>query len=102
MPVHPHHGAKRLEPEGVTQPGQKGVAPVVVNDRLGDRRPETGHTRRQPRRDTAPVQRKISYTRPPHLIILPPRREASSNVRGAVEVLSVIHAAYLTLKNASF
>jgi len=39
MPVHAHHGAKRLEPEWVGEAAQQFVATVMMNDRFADHRP---------------------------------------------------------------
>ena len=36
MPIHPHHGAERLEPERMRQPPQQLVAAIVMDDRLAD------------------------------------------------------------------
>jgi hypothetical protein len=63
VPVHAHHGAERLEPERVRQPREPCVAPVVQHDGLGDHATQHGHPLRQPRRDRAPVQRKIRGSR---------------------------------------
>jgi hypothetical protein len=56
MPVHPHDGAERLEPEGVRQALQEFVAAVMVHDRLRDDGAERRHARRQPRRHTSAMQ----------------------------------------------
>ena len=56
MPVHAHHGAERLEPEGMRQAAEKFVAAVVVNDGLADDGAERGHARGQPRGHAPAVQ----------------------------------------------
>ena len=43
MPVHAHHGAEGLEPEGMREPAQQLVAPVVMDDRLADHGAEPRH-----------------------------------------------------------
>jgi hypothetical protein len=59
MPVHPHHGAERLEPERMRQAAQQLVAPVMVDDRLADHRAEPRHPIGQPSRDVAAMQWRI-------------------------------------------
>jgi len=59
MPIHPHHSAEGLEPEGMGQTAQELVAAVVMDDTLGDRRAERRHASGQPRRHAAAVQRQI-------------------------------------------
>jgi hypothetical protein len=46
MPVHPHHRAKRLEPERVRQPLKEFIAAVVMHNRLADDGAERGHALR--------------------------------------------------------
>ena len=43
MPVHPHHGAERLEPERMRQTAQEFVAAIMMHDRLGDHRAKPRH-----------------------------------------------------------
>ena len=59
MPVHPHNGTKRLEPERVRQAAQQLAAPIMVDDRLADHRAELGHAIGQPSRDVAAMQWQI-------------------------------------------
>ncbi len=59
VPVHPHHRAEGLEPEGMGQAAQQLVAAVVVNDGLADHRAETCHAIAQPGRDSATMQGQI-------------------------------------------
>src|SRR5262249_3768726 len=60
MPIHSHHGAKRLEPEGMRQPSQEFIAAIVVDDCLADHGAERGHPRRKPWRHMSAMQRKLS------------------------------------------
>src|SRR5205814_6105297 len=64
MPVHPHDGAERLEPEGMSETPQQLVAPVVMDNGLADHCAEAGHPVRQPFRHTPAVQRKIGGAGP--------------------------------------
>ena len=57
MPIHSHHGAERLKPEGVGQSLQEFVAPVGLHNGLCNDRAECGHARRQPGRDTPAMER---------------------------------------------
>ncbi len=50
MPVHPHHGAKGLEPEGMREAAQQFVAAVMMDDRLAQDRAEARHACREPLR----------------------------------------------------
>src|SRR5690606_20811380 len=59
VPVHPHHGAERLEPERMREPAKQLVAAVVMDDRLGDHASERGHAGGEPCRNPAAVQRKV-------------------------------------------
>ena len=63
MPVHPHHRAERLEPEGMRQPAQQLVAAILEDDRLGDHRAEPGHAIAQPFRHAAAVKRQVGAAR---------------------------------------
>ena len=47
MPVHAHHAAVGLEPEGIAQSRQQGRTSVVVDDRFGDRAAERNHAGRE-------------------------------------------------------
>src|SRR5215470_5475100 len=60
MPIHSHHGAKRLEPERMRQPPQEFIAAIVVDDCLADHGAERRHPRRKPWRHMSAMQRKIS------------------------------------------
>ena len=64
VPVHPHHRAERLEPERMGEPAQQLVAPVMVDDRLGDHRAEPRHALGEPRRHAAAMQRQVGAARP--------------------------------------
>ncbi len=46
------------------EPGQKFVAPVFEDDRLGDHGAESGHALPKPSRHAAAVQRQIGAARP--------------------------------------
>src|SRR4051812_32803102 len=59
VPVHPHHGAERLEPERMRKAPQEILAPVVMYDRLRDHRAEPRHARSQPWRHTAAMKRQV-------------------------------------------
>ena len=59
MPVHAHHGAERLEPEGMRQTAEQFVAAVMVDDRLAHRRPEPRHAAGEPGRHTPAMQGEI-------------------------------------------
>ena len=59
MPVHPHHRAERLEPEGMRQPAQQLVAAILEDDRLGDHRAQPGHAIAEPFRHAATVKRQV-------------------------------------------
>ena len=63
MPVHAHHGAERLEPEGMGEAAQQLVAAVVMDDRLADHRAEPRHALAEPFRHAAAVQRQIGASR---------------------------------------
>ena len=56
VPVHAHHGAEGLKPEGMGEPRQQLVRAVVVYDHLGDDPPEPGHAPPEPGRDPAAMQ----------------------------------------------
>src|SRR4051794_15481839 len=43
VPIHPHDGAERLEPEWVGEPAQKFVTAIFEDDRFGDHRSEARH-----------------------------------------------------------
>src|SRR5690242_20399229 len=59
MPIHPHHGAKALEPEGVSEPAQEFVAAVFLADGFGDDGAELAHAAREPLRNAPSMERKI-------------------------------------------
>ena len=59
-PVHAHHGAERLEPEGMREPPQKLIAAVVMDGGLAHDRTELGHALCQPSRNASAMERKIS------------------------------------------
>jgi hypothetical protein len=56
MPIHAHHGAEGLKPEGMRQPLQEFVAAVVMDHRLGHDGAQHGHARRQPGRHPSAMQ----------------------------------------------
>ena len=60
MPIHPHHGAERLKPERMRQPPEELVAAIVMDDRLADDGAQRRHAFRQPCRNPATMERKIS------------------------------------------
>jgi hypothetical protein len=60
VPVHTHHHAERLEPEGMGEPPQQLLRAVVMDNGLTDDGAQPGHARGKPRRDPPAVQRKIS------------------------------------------
>src|SRR6478672_166518 len=43
MPIHPHYGAERLEPERMGETPQQLVASIMMDDRLAHDRTEAGH-----------------------------------------------------------
>ena len=43
MPIHTHHGAKRLKPERMRQALQEFIAALMMHDGLGDDCPERRH-----------------------------------------------------------
>src|SRR5262245_16856992 len=66
MPIHPHQRAKRLKPEGMRHAAKKLVAPVVVNDGLGQDRAKPGHAVCKPFRHMTIMERQIGATRSSH------------------------------------
>src|SRR5258708_35557305 len=63
MPIHPHHGAKRLKPERMRQPLQELVAAVMMDDSLANNGAERSHAFRQPRGTTPAANGKIRAAR---------------------------------------
>src|SRR5512139_3214520 len=59
VPVHPHDGAKRLEPERIGEAAQELIATVVVYHGLRDHTAQPCHARRQPVRDLPAMQRQV-------------------------------------------
>jgi hypothetical protein len=59
MPVHAHDGPERLEPERVGKAAQQLVAPVVMDDGLGDHRAEPGHPVGKPFRHLPTMQWQV-------------------------------------------
>ena len=57
VPVHPHHDAKRLEPERIGEPAQQFLAPIMVNDSFRHDGAKTAHPRGEPVGDLAVVER---------------------------------------------
>ena len=64
MPVHSHHGAKRLKPEWVREPAQELVASIMMYDRFGDDCAETCHASPKPMWYAAAVKREIGASSP--------------------------------------
>ena len=63
VPIHSHHAAQRLEPEGVAQAGEQLGRSVMVEDAFGDRGTQAGHAVREPGGDASSVQGKIGMAR---------------------------------------
>ena len=63
VPVHPHHGAERLEPERVGEAAQQLVAAVMVDDRLTDDGTEARHAVGQPSGNPPAMQRQVGASR---------------------------------------
>src|SRR3954453_23556939 len=59
VPVHPHHGPERLEPEGGGQPAQELVAPVMMDNGFAQNRREAGHSVRKPLGDSPTMEGKV-------------------------------------------
>ena len=59
VPVHPHHRAEGLEPEGVSETAQQFVATILEDDRLADDGAQAGHAIAQPFGHPAAVKRQI-------------------------------------------
>jgi hypothetical protein len=59
MPVHAHDAAEGLKPEGIAQPGQKGVMPVMQKNAFNDGSSQPRHTLGQPGRDVAAMKGRI-------------------------------------------
>ncbi len=59
VPVHPHHGAERLEPERIREPPQHLRPPVGLRDRLDDHPAKPRHPRRQPGGHAPAMKRQI-------------------------------------------
>ena len=59
MPVHAHHRAKRLEPEGMGEPSQQLFASVFEHDRFDDYGAKAGHALPEPRWYAATMQRHV-------------------------------------------
>ena len=68
MPVHAHHGAERLEPEGIADTREEFRLAVMVDDGFDDGRAEFLHAFGEPRRDAAAVQGKIGKTGALHML----------------------------------
>jgi hypothetical protein len=64
MPIHPHYGSERLEPEGMGEAAQELVAAVVMNDGFARDRAKARHAVREPSRHVATVQRQVGASRP--------------------------------------
>src|ERR1051326_6807248 len=59
MPIHAHDAAKGLKPEGIAQPGQKCVMPIMEKNALNDRGSHPRHTLGQPGRNVAAMKGRI-------------------------------------------
>ena len=59
MPVHAHHGAERLKPERIAQPGEERGSAVVKDHALGNRGAKRRHARREPVGHASAMQRKV-------------------------------------------
>jgi hypothetical protein len=64
MPIHPHYGSERLEPEGMGEAAQELVAAVVMNDGFACDRAKARHAVREPSRHMATVQRQVGAAGP--------------------------------------
>jgi hypothetical protein len=64
MPIHPHYGSERLEPEGMGEAAQELVAAVVMNDGFARDRAKARHAVREPSRHMATVQRQVGAAGP--------------------------------------
>ena len=51
MPIHSQHATERLEPEWITEAGEKAAYAILENDMFGDGSAELRHTIGEPRRD---------------------------------------------------
>src|SRR5271166_983082 len=85
MPVHTHHRAERLEPEGMRQPAQELVTAVLEDDRLGDHRAEPRHAVAQPFGHVPAVERQVGAARAPSH-----QRAPVAATRGAVSRSSMV------------
>src|SRR5437660_3607781 len=65
VPVHAHHGAEGLEPEGAGETSKQFVPAIVMDDGLRYDRTQPGHPVRQPFGDMSAVQRPIGASCPP-------------------------------------
>ena len=70
VPVHAHHRPERLEPERIAQARQQRRPAVMEQHAFRDRGAERGHTRRQPGRHAAAVQREVGDARSLHAVIV--------------------------------
>jgi hypothetical protein len=57
MPIHSHHSAEGLEPEGVRKAAQEFVTAVLMDDGFRDDRAQAAHPLRQPFRNVPAMQR---------------------------------------------
>src|SRR6188768_4112665 len=62
MPVHPHHCAEGLEPEGIGKAAKQLIAAIMMHDSLAHDGAEPGHAVRQPGRHAATMQRQIGIS----------------------------------------
>jgi hypothetical protein len=66
IPVHPHHGAERLEPEGIAETKEKRRRAVFVDDRLGYGRAQLRHAFAEPLGHAAAMKRQVCNSRAFH------------------------------------
>jgi hypothetical protein len=59
MPIHAHHGAKRLEPKRMREATQQFVATVVMHDRFTDNCAKAGHPIGEPSGYLSAMQRQV-------------------------------------------
>jgi hypothetical protein len=71
VPVHAHHSAERLKPEGVAQAREEERCAVVLDDGFGDGDAQFGHPLGKPLRNAAAVKREICDSSPFHAVFRP-------------------------------
>ena len=63
MPIHPHDGSERLEPEWVGEAPEKLVPAIVMDNRLAHHRPEPSHSVGEPFGHMTTVQGQVGASR---------------------------------------